>query len=52
VPEQEGRQLPAVIQIECRDTIGHPSWNRDFCETHARPVLKGAELRAIAVSWR
>jgi hypothetical protein len=42
---------PAVTQIEYRDTIGHPFWNRDLSEAHAQPVLKRAELRGIPVSW-
>ena len=44
-------QLVAVIQIECRDCIRHPLWNRDFCEAHAQSVLKRAEQRGIPVSW-
>jgi len=33
----------ARIQIECRDIIiGHPFWNRDFCEAHAKPLLAKA----------
>lgn len=28
---------------ECRDSIGHPFWNRDFCEAHARPVIEKAK---------
>jgi hypothetical protein len=42
---------PAVIQIECGDGIGHPFWNRDFCETHARPIIDKAERLKIPVSW-
>ena len=30
----------AVIQIDCRDQIGHPFRNRDHCEAHTRSVLK------------
>jgi hypothetical protein len=40
----------AVIQIECRDSIGHPFWNRDFCEAHAKPILEKAERLKIPVS--
>jgi hypothetical protein len=29
--------------------LDHPFWNRDFCEAHAAPVLKRAELRGIPV---
>jgi hypothetical protein len=42
---------PAVIQIECRDSIGHPFWNRDFCEAHAKPVLEKAGRLKIPISW-
>jgi hypothetical protein len=38
---------PAVIQIECRDAIGHPFWNRDYCETHAKPIIVKAERLKI-----
>jgi hypothetical protein len=41
----------AVIRIECRDSIGHPFWNRDYCEAHAQSVLKRAEARGIPVTW-
>ena len=41
-----------VIQIECRDRIGHAFRNRDFCEAYAQPIIKRAELRAIPISWR
>jgi len=41
----------ATIQIECPDSIGHPFWNRDFCETHAKPILEKAERLKIPVSW-
>jgi hypothetical protein len=40
-----------VVQIECRDSIGRPFWNRDFCEAHAASVLKRAELHGIELSW-
>jgi hypothetical protein len=40
----------AAIQIECRDSIGHPFWNRDFCETHANPIIEKAERLKIPVS--
>jgi hypothetical protein len=40
-----------VIQIECRDSIGHPFWNRDFCESHAKPIIDKAERLKIPVSW-
>jgi hypothetical protein len=46
-----GCSQPAVIRIECRDNIGHPFWNRDYCEAHAQFVLKRAEARGIPVSW-
>ena len=32
-----GCKRNAVIQIECRDNIGHPFWNRDFCKEYAKP---------------
>jgi hypothetical protein len=41
----------AAIQIECRDSIGHPFWNRDFCETHAKPIIEKAERLKIPESW-
>ena len=41
----------AVIQIECRDRIGHPFWNRDYCEAHAQSVLKKADAHRIPLSW-
>jgi hypothetical protein len=41
----------AAIQIECLDGIGHPFWNRDFCEPHAKPILDRAERLKIPVSW-
>jgi len=46
-----GCKRNAVIQIEGRDSIGHPFWNRDFCEPHAKPVLEKAERLRIPVSW-
>jgi hypothetical protein len=46
-----GPKRYAVIQIECRDSIGHPFWNRDYCEAHAQSVLRRAEARNIPVSW-
>jgi hypothetical protein len=48
---KQGCPHRAVIQIECRDSIGHPFWNRDYCEAHAQSVLKRAEARRIPVSW-
>jgi hypothetical protein len=32
----------AVVQIECCDSVGHPFWNRDFCDVHAKPVIEKA----------
>jgi len=46
-----GCSRSAVIQIECRDSISHPFWNRDFCEAHARPPLAKAQRLKIPVSW-
>jgi len=46
-----GCKRNAVIQIECRDSIGHPFWNRDFCEAHANPVLEKALRLKIPLSW-
>jgi hypothetical protein len=40
----------AVIQIECRDCIGHPLLNREYCEADARGILQKAEERGIPVS--
>jgi hypothetical protein len=40
----------AVIQIECRDDAGHPFWNRDYCEAHAKPVIEKAERLKIPMS--
>jgi hypothetical protein len=51
MPAQERLQFPAVIQIECRDSIGHPFRNRDFCEAHAKPVIEKAERLKIPMSW-
>jgi hypothetical protein len=48
---KHGCPHPAMIQIECRDSIGHPFWNRDYCEAHAQSALKRAEARSIPVSW-
>jgi hypothetical protein len=48
---KHGCAQSAVIQIECRDGIGHPFLNRDHCEAHAQDVLKRAEDRRIPVSW-
>jgi hypothetical protein len=48
---KHGCRQSAVIQIECRDTIGHPFWNRDYCEAHAKPVIEKAERLKIPVSW-
>src|SRR5262249_3904734 len=48
---RHGCTQSAVIQIECRDSIGHPFWNRDFCETHAKPIFEKAERMKIPVSW-
>jgi hypothetical protein len=47
---KHGCTQPAVIQIECRDKIGHPFWNRDFCESHAKPIIEKAERFKIPVS--
>jgi hypothetical protein len=41
----------ARIQIECREGIGHPFWNRDYCDAHAQSVLKRAGARGVPVSW-
>ena len=46
-----GGKRYAAIQIECRDSIGHPFWNRDFCETHAKPIIEKAERLKIPESW-
>jgi hypothetical protein len=43
MPAQERLHFPAVIQIECRDSIGHAFRNRDFCAAHAKPVIEKAE---------
>jgi hypothetical protein len=48
---KQGCQQRAAIQVECRDTIGHPFWNRDYCEAHAKPVIEKAERLKIRVSW-
>jgi hypothetical protein len=48
---KQGCQQRAVIQIECRDSIGYPFWNRDFCEAHAKPVIEKAGRLKIPVSW-
>ena len=37
---KHGCTQSAVIQIECRDSIGHPFWNRDFCEAHAKAGVR------------
>jgi hypothetical protein len=42
---KHGCRFAAAIQIECRDSIGHPFWNRDDCKAHAGSVLKRAEER-------
>lgn len=42
-------QLVAVIQIECRDCIRHPLWNRDFCDAHAAPVLEKSRGAGITI---
>jgi len=28
----------ATVGIECRDSIGHPIWRKDFCDAHAKSV--------------
>ena len=48
---KHGCSQNAVIQIECRDSIGHPFWNRDFCESNAKAIIEKAERLKIAVSW-
>jgi hypothetical protein len=48
---KQGCQQRAAIQVECRDNIGHPFWNRDYCEAHAKPVIEKAERLKIPVSW-
>jgi hypothetical protein len=40
----------AAIHIECRDGIGHPFWNRDFCESHAKPIIEKAERLKIPLA--
>ena len=39
----------ARVKIECADRIGQSFWKRDYCEAHARSVLKRAEKRGILV---
>jgi hypothetical protein len=39
-----------VIQIECRDRIGHLFRNSDYCEAHARPVIKKGDRLKISLS--
>jgi hypothetical protein len=43
--------MRATPRIECRDSIGHPFWDRDFGEAHAKPVIEKAERLKIPVSW-
>jgi len=47
-----GCRRAAVIQIECRDGIGHPFWNRDFRESHAKPIFEKAERLKIPCPGR
>jgi hypothetical protein len=48
---KHGCRCHAVIQIECRDNIGHPFWNQDFYEAHGKPVIEKAERLKIPISW-
>jgi hypothetical protein len=50
-PSRQGCQQRTAIPIECRDSIGHPFWNRDFCEAHAKPLLAKAQRLKIPRSW-
>jgi hypothetical protein len=43
MPEQEGLSAPCLIQIDCRDSIGHPFLESGFCEAHTQPIIKRAE---------
>jgi hypothetical protein len=29
------------LQIEGRDTFGHPFWDRAYCDAHARAIING-----------
>jgi hypothetical protein len=39
-----------MIQIECRDNIGPPFWNRDLTEADAKPVLGRTERLRLPLS--
>jgi hypothetical protein len=28
-----------TVGLECRDASGHPIWRKDFCDSHARPLI-------------
>jgi len=39
-PNRNPSTRHATVQIECWDSIGHSFWNRDFCEAHAKPLIR------------
>jgi len=41
----------AAVGVECRDSIGHPIWRKDFCEAHAKPLIARACALGIGVYW-
>jgi len=41
----------ASVGVECRDSIGHPIWRKDFCDAHARPLIARAKARGVEVYW-
>jgi hypothetical protein len=38
----------AMIQIECRGNVGHPFWNRDFCERTRSRYSRGRRRKTNA----
>jgi hypothetical protein len=51
MPEREGLPAPSGDSNRGRDSIGHPFWNRDYGEAHAKPVIEKAERLKIPMSW-
>ncbi|MGO9604603.1 MAG: hypothetical protein ACLQAT_14640 [Candidatus Binataceae bacterium] len=39
----------AIVGLECRDSIGHPIWRKDFCD--AKPLIARAKALGIETFW-
>jgi len=39
------------VRFECRDSIGHPIWRRDYCDAHTKPLIAKARALGIDEFW-